>query len=164
MKSKFLLPTLFMLAIVSLSSQCEKESVSPEKAQLGELEISLDQTAWFCISNCGYNFSFQEGSVLTRRFDAPNDDTPLWECKRILPDSDWNAILSVIDLDALSQTAETIGCPGCADEPIETLRVTNGDFTREIRMNVMEEVPAIQALLDELRSQADQYKNQEDCQ
>lgn len=155
---------ILVLSILTQSSQCEKEKVSTEKSDLAELAITLDQTAWFCADNCRYNFVFREGEVVTRRFSKPNDETPLWTCNRTLSGKDWQAIVEALDIDNLIDTEETIGCPGCADAPIETVRVESGDFAKEVRMNQGESVPSIQPLLDEIRAQAEELKNQENCQ
>ena len=164
MKNKLILLTTLFVALITLSSQCNKEKIATENEELTALEINLDQTAWFCQSNCRYNFAFSEGNVTVKRYDKPNDEQPLWQCDRKLPSADWQAILKVLDIDALAQVEETIGCPGCADAPIETLKVTTGQFSKEVRMEVQDKVPAIQDFLDELRVQAEEYRAQENCQ
>ena len=164
MKNRIIFPAIILLALFTLSTKCEKEQASPEKSNLAELQVNLDQTAWFCLDNCRYNFTFLEGSVTTRRYNAPNDENPLWTCTRSLSQSDWQSLLGALDLNTLAQTEATIGCPGCADEPVETLLVKQADFSHEVRMNVQAEVPAIQGLLDELRGLAENYKSQENCQ
>jgi hypothetical protein len=164
MKNNLFLLGILLLSIFTQSSQCEKEKVTTEKSNLSELSITLDQTAWFCAGDCRFNFVFQEGNVTTRRFDKPNDETPLWTCSRTLSSKNWQAIVNALDIDNLIDTEETIGCPGCADAPIETLRVENGDFSKEVRMNQGETVPSIQPLLDELREQAESFKSQKNCQ
>lgn len=164
MKNNLFFLSMILLGILTQSSQCDKENVKTEKSNLAELTITLDQTAWFCPGNCRYNFVFQEGSVTTRRFDKPNDETPLWTCNRSLSSGNWQDIVAALDIDNLVDTEETIGCPGCADAPIETLRVESGDFSKEVRMNMGEDVPSIQALLNELREQAEGLKSQDNCQ
>lgn len=164
MKNNLFLMSILLLAILTQSSQCEKEDLNPEKSNLAELTITLDQTAWFCAGECRYNFVFQEGLVITSRYDKPNDETPLWICDRSLSATDWQTIRTALDLDNLVDTEETIGCPGCADAPIETLEVVNGDFSRSVSMNMGEDVPSIQPLLDVLRAEAEGYKNQDNCQ
>lgn len=164
MKNNLFFLGILLLSMLTQSSQCEKEKITTEKSNLTELIITLDQTAWFCAGNCRYNFVFQEDKVTTRRFDRPNDETPLWTCSRNLSSQNWRDIVNVLDLDNLVDTEETIGCPGCADAPIETLTVENGDFSKEVRMNQGEKVASIQALLDELRDQAESFKSQENCQ
>lgn len=165
MKNKLLLFVTFLaLALITQASKCDKEKITTGKNNLPELSITLDQTAWFCAGECRYNFVFQEEQATTSRFDRPNDETPLWTCSRPLTSQKWNAILKVLDLDALADTEATIGCPGCADEPIETLTVNTGDQTYEVRMNMNAEVPSIQPLLDELRRQAESLKDRKNCQ
>lgn len=164
MRNNFFLLASIVLALFTLSSQCQKENVTAEKSNLTELKINLDQTAWFCANNCRYNFSFQEDFVTTRRYNTPNDENPIWTCTRPLSAQQWKAITDALDLEKLAATDATIGCPGCADEAIETLKVTTGQFSHEVRMNMLTEVPAIQDLLDELRGQAENYKDQDNCQ
>lgn len=164
MKNNLFLVCLFALALVTQSSKCEKEDLTTEKSNLAELTITLDQTAWFCADDCRYNFVFKTGSVTTSHFDMPNAETPVWTCTRNLSDENWNAIVKALDIDNLIDTEETIGCPGCADAPIETVTVESGDFEKSVRMNMMETVPSIQPLLDELRAQAENYKDQDGCQ
>jgi hypothetical protein len=164
MKNNLFFLIMVSLAMLTQSSQCKKDDLTTEKSNLTALTITLDQTAWFCAGNCRYNFVFREGEVITSRYDKPNDETPLWVCERNLSGADWQDIVAALDIDNLIDTEETIGCPGCADAPIETLKVENGDFAKEVRMNMGEEVPSIQPLLEELREQAEGYKNQNNCQ
>ena len=164
MKNKWILVAVIALGIFTLAAQCDKEKVNTEKNNLPELTITLDQTAWFCMNECRYNFTFREETVVTQRFDAPNDENPLWVCERKANSANWQAIVKALDLDALAQTEATIGCPGCADEPIETLKVTTGDFSHEVRMNMGTEVPGIQDLLNVLRDQSENFKNRNNCQ
>lgn len=163
MKNNLILLSTLLLSLLTLSSQCEKNKLSTSKSNLVDLVITLDQTTWFCAGNCRYNFVFQDQMVTIRRYDAPIDETPLWTCTRSLSSQDWAAILEVLDLDGLAQTEATIGCPGCADETIETLRVESGDFSQEVRMNRHTTVLSIQPLLDELRAQAESLKDQGNC-
>jgi hypothetical protein len=163
MKNNLILFAFVLLGFLTMSSQCKKEKLENEK-NLSELVISLDQTAWFCAGNCRYNFTFTEGEVITRRYDAPNDENPLWICTRKLSDSDWQSLVGALDKDALAQVEETIGCPGCADEPVETLKVTSDQYEHAVKMNMGTEVPAIQSLLSELRTRVESYKDQEDCE
>lgn len=163
MKNNLFFLGMLLLTLITQSSQCEKDQISTEKSNLAELTVTLDQTAWFCADNCRYNFTFEDGTVTTRRYNKPNDEAPLWTCSRSLSAKQWNAIVEALDIDNLIDTEETIGCPGCADAPIETLRVENGDFAKEVRMNQGEDVPSIQPLLDELRKQAEGFRSQDNC-
>ncbi|MEZ4991068.1 MAG: hypothetical protein R2824_11675 [Saprospiraceae bacterium] len=163
MKNNLILFTLVLLGFFTMSSQCKKEQLGNEK-NFSELVISLDQTAWFCAEKCRYNFTFTDGQVTTERYNAPNDETPLWTCTRKLAAADWQKLVATFDKDALSGVEETIGCPGCADEPIETVKVSTAQFEHAVRMNIGTAIPAVQPLLDELRSQAEAYKDQENCE
>lgn len=163
MKNNLILFAFVLLGFLTMSTQCEKEKVSKEKS-LSELVITLDQTAWFCAGNCRYNFTFTDGEVITKRYDAPNDETPLWTCTRKFAAADWQKLAEALDKDAFGQVEETIGCPGCADEAIETVTVRDASFEHAVRMNVGTEVSAIQPFLEELRTQAEAYKEQNNCE
>lgn len=164
MKKQFAFVALLLLGLLTTSSRCQKSDVDDlNKDQSSEVQIILDRTAYFCAERCRTQYLFEDGQVLTSHFDRPNDEDPRWECRRNLPAKQWQSILDALDMNALSSTDPTIGCPGCADEPIETLVVSNGEKNFEIRMNQGAEVPSIQALLDVLRPLADQYSTENNC-
>lgn len=163
MKNNLILFALVLAGFLTMATQCEKEKISKEKS-LSELTITLDQTAWYCAETCRYNFTFTDGEVITRRYNAPIDTVPLWTCARTLASADWKQLVEALDKEAFGQVDETIGCPGCADEPIETITVQDASFEHAVRMNVGTEVSAIQPLLKELRTQAEAYKEQNNCE
>lgn len=164
MKKQFLSAAILLIGLLTMATRCQKADVDdPNKNQLSEVEITLDRTAFFCAGNCRTVVMFEEGEALTGHYDKPNDEDPLWECRRNLTDKQWRAILDALDMDALAKTEATIGCPGCADEPIETLKVNDGEKSYEIRMNQGAEVPTIQKLLNELRPLAEAFSTEENC-
>lgn len=151
------------LALLPLLSTCEKEQNAGEKNIPG-LTITWERASGFCISECRLEIRFSEGQVLTRQFDRPGDNTPKWTCQRPLPSTQWSDLTGSFNKNAFSGLGPSIGCPGCADEPIETIRVSDGSETLEVRFNAGTEVPQIQSFLNELREKAALYDEETNCE
>lgn len=83
---------------------------------------------------------------------------PPWTQSEYGGGDDWRALLAGLDLEAFFALPETLGCPDCADGGAEWIEVAMADRVRRVTFEHGADVPAIQELVDALRSVRDRFE------
>lgn len=101
-----------------------------------------------CVGYCDHETAIEAGSIRTLRRS--------WSDKKKYPDvtvqgritkRDWEDLQHSINATVLAAFIGRIGCPGCADEPVEWAEVQFSDGTKKsVSYNVGNGPPAIRAL------------------
>jgi hypothetical protein len=71
--------------------------------------------------------------------------------KADLPDKRWKEVMQLIDREALVALPDSIGCPGCVDEVIESIEVRFSDHSKKaVQYNAGSAPKEIKALSENL--------------
>jgi len=65
--------------------------------------------------------------------------------------SNWNELVDLIDVQKFNSLPDRIGCPGCADAPIEWIEITSGNKTKRIEFENGNDIPEINKLISVLQ-------------
>jgi hypothetical protein len=80
------------------------------------------------------------------RFFEENTEFPLIIKEVSFSESDWNELIDMVDFEEFSLLPDRVGCPGCADAPIEWIEITSGNKTKKIEFEHGDEIPEIKEL------------------
>ncbi|EGG42145.1 Hypothetical protein Nlim_0984 [Candidatus Nitrosarchaeum limnium SFB1] len=65
--------------------------------------------------------------------------------------SNWNELVDLIDVQKFNSLPDRIGCPGCADAPVEWIEITFGNKTKRIEFENGDDIPEINKLISVLQ-------------
>ena len=126
--------------------------------------IKTGTNVGFCIGYCSKEFVITPEKIIYTQ--GGHDVTD--KIKNLpFSKSSWNELTDLIDFKKFSSLPDRIGCPGCADAPVEWIEITYGDKTKKIEFEHGDEIPEIKKLiltLQKIRSPIESpIENFEDC-
>ena len=106
--------------------------------------IKTGTDSLFCVGYC-----FKEFVITPEKIIYLQSGRDVSEITKEIPfsKSSWNELLSVVDFEKFKSLPDNIGCPGCADAPIEWIEITKGDITKKIQFEVIDDAPEIKELI-----------------
>lgn len=109
-----------------------------------------------CVGYCDQEASIEAGSIRTfRRSWSDKQKYPDGKGERRITKRDWEDLQHSINATVLAGFTGRIGCPGCADEPVEWAEVEFSDGTKKsVSYNRGNGPPAIQALQKKIQTLA----------
>jgi hypothetical protein len=106
--------------------------------------IKTGTDSLFCLGYCFKEFVITpEKIIYTQSGRDVNDITKEISFSK----SDWNELTSLVDFQKFNSLPDSIGCPGCADAPIEWIEITKGDKTKKIQFEVVDDAPEFKKLI-----------------
>ena len=118
--------------------------------------IRTGTNSGFCVGYCSVEFTItSEGLVYSetgREFvsdtwvDLPDKTTTL-----PISQEEWNQIIEVIDFEKFNSLPDKVGCPGCADAPVEWIEISYAGKTKKIEFEAREAIPEITQLIIKLQ-------------
>ena len=107
-------------------------------------EIKTGTDALFCLGYCFKEFVITPEKIIYTQ--SGRDVTEI--TKEIsFSKSDWNELAALVDFQKFNSLPDNIGCPGCADAPIEWIEITKGTKTKKIQFEVVDDAPEIKKLI-----------------
>lgn len=74
--------------------------------------------------------------------------------------SQWDELVSLVNAEALTSSADTIGCPGCADGGIEWVQVNWADGVKRVTFESGATIEGLQALIEKMQQMRNEYLSQ----
>ena len=106
--------------------------------------IKTGTDALFCLGYC-----FKEFVITPEKIIYTQSGRDVFEISKEITfsKSEWNELKSLIDFLEFNSLPDNIGCPGCADAPIEWIEITIENKTKKIQYEVVDDVPEIKKLI-----------------
>ena len=106
--------------------------------------IKTGTSAGFCLGYCSKEFVITPEKITY--IQSGRDVTDI--TKEIpFSKSSWNSLVTKVDFKKFNSLPDSIGCPGCADAPVEFIEITKGDTTKRIHFEVIGDAPEIKELI-----------------
>jgi len=145
----------------------QSQDISNDDKDQSEIQpvIKTGTDALFCLGYCFKEFVITPEEII---YTQSGRDVP--EITKEIPfsKSDWNELASLVDFQKFNSMPDSIGCPGCADAPIEWIEITLVDNTKKIQFEVIDDAPEIKNLilaLHKIRGPIEStIENFEDCE
>lgn len=134
--------------------------------------IKTGTFAGYCIGYCTKEFTITPEKIIysqNGRDFVSGEWSDLLEKTKVtqLSQSDWNNLIDLIDFREFNSLPDQIGCPGCADAPVEWIEISYGDKTKKIQFEHDDKIPEISELimaLHEIRNKVElSIDNFEEC-
>ena len=127
--------------IIPIQSQYASDNNDQDNSQP---VIKTGTDALFCLGYC-----FKEFVITSEKIIYSQSGRDVSKITKEIPfsKSDWNELISLIDYQQFNSLPESIGCPGCADAPIEWIEITNEGNSKKIQYEVVGDVPEIKKLI-----------------
>ena len=106
--------------------------------------IKTGTDALFCLGYCFNEFVITPEKII---YIQSGRDVSEISKETSFSKSEWNELESLIDFQEFNSLPDNIGCPGCADAPIEWIEITMGNKTKKIQYEVVDDVPEIRKLI-----------------
>ncbi|CAF0970542.1 unnamed protein product [Adineta steineri] len=74
--------------------------------------------------------------------------------------SEWEQLVSLVDLKVFKALDDTIGCPGCADGGIEWIQIDWTEGTKRVTFESRNAIKGLESLIETLRQMREQYLSQ----
>jgi hypothetical protein len=118
--------------------------------------IKTGTYAGHCIGYCTKEFTitpekifyFQNGRdfVSGEWLDLPEKTT-----ESQLSQTEWSKLINLVDFPKFNSLPDKIGCPGCADAPVEWIEISYGGKTKRIEFEHEDKIPEIAKLITTLQ-------------
>ena len=118
------------------------------------VRVRTGSYAGMCIGWCDSETIIEPGSIrrISRSF-SEKKKYPKMESKYPIARKDWDELQRSIDAGVLAAFVGRIGCPGCADEPVEWAEVEFSDGTKKsVSCNSGSAPPQIAALIERIKA------------
>lgn len=121
------------------------------KIQIIQPIIKTGTDAGFCLGYCSKEFVITDEKITYtssgRYSGIDSSDHP--EITKEIPFSndDWNNLVALVDFEEFRLLPNKIGCPGCADAPVEWIEITHGDEIKKIEFERGDEIPEIKEIV-----------------
>jgi hypothetical protein len=134
--------------------------------------IKTGTYAGYCIGYCTKEFTINPEKIIFsqngREFVSEEWTDLVEKTKETqLSQSEWDKLIDLIDFQKFNSLPDRIGCPGCADAPVEWIEISSGDTTKKIEFENGDAIPEIKNLiqaLQEIRNTAESsINNFEEC-
>ena len=126
--------------------------------------IKTGTNSGFCIGYCSKEFTITPEKIIYtqsgREVPSKTEHIPFSK-------SAWNELTGLVDFQKFYSLPDRIGCPGCADAPVEWIEIKDGDKTKKIEFENGDNIPEIKKLilaLQKIRNPIESsIDNFEDC-
>ncbi len=115
-----------------------------------DLKITARVEGSFCAGPCSYQ-EVQIDKLKIKQTNFTGEDPGYTNSYENPAYSQYDDVVENLDWSAFKALDNTLGCPGCADGSVETISITDGKFTKTIRMEAGMEVKEIQPFLNAIR-------------
>jgi hypothetical protein len=78
-------------------------------------------------------------------------DLPEKTKETLLSKIEWKKLITSVDFQKFNSLPDKIGCPGCADAPVEWIEISYGEKTKRVEFESQDEIPEIDQLVVELQ-------------
>ena len=118
--------------------------------------IKTGTNAGFCLGYCFTEFTITSEKIVYsqtgREFVSDSwEDLPEKTTTVPISQEEWNELVDVIDFEKFNSLPDRIGCPGCADAPVEWIEISYGGKTKKIEFEARESIPEITQLIIKLQ-------------
>jgi len=103
------------------------------------MNISWDWSSWG--SSKTYTFSDDKITYLEKPFGEQEKNLSIPMTQEI-----WETLMSSFDFDQFNSLPERIGCPGCADNAVITIEISNSTYSKSISFEPEDKIPEIDPL------------------
>ena len=127
-------------------SEIIKAVQSRDLSDQGDIKpvIKTGTDAGFCLGYCSKEFVITPEKIIYTQGGRDVSDIT----KEIpFSKSAWSELESLIDFKKFNSLPDSIGCPGCADAPVEFIEITKGDITKRVNFEVIGDAPEIKELI-----------------
>ena len=127
-------------------SEIIKAVQSRDLSDQGDIKpvIKTGTDAGFCLGYCSKEFVITPENIIYTQGGRDVSDIT----KEIpFSKSAWSELESLIDFKKFNSLPDNIGCPGCADAPVEFIEITKGDITKRVNFEVIGDAPEIKELI-----------------
>ena len=123
-----------------------KDLSEPDQSDIQPI-IKTGTNAGFCIGYCSKEFE-----ITPEKITYTQGGRDVSEISKEVPfsESSWDTLKNLVDFEKFNSLPENIGCPGCADAPVEFIEITKGNTTKRIHFETIYDVPEIKELVLEL--------------
>ena len=112
----------------------------------GEIKpvIKTGTSAGFCLGYCSKEFV-----ITPEKITYTQSGRDVTDITKEIPfsKSAWSDLVALVDFKQFNSLPDNIGCPGCADAPVEFIEITKGDITKRIHFEVIGDAPEIKELI-----------------
>ena len=106
--------------------------------------IKTGTDAGFCLGYCSKEFVITPEKIIYTQGGRDVSDIT----KEIpFSKAEWKELEALIDFKKFNSLPDNIGCPGCADAPVEFIEITKGDITKRVNFEVIGDAPEIKELI-----------------
>lgn len=145
---------VFLCSFFFLSS-CDKESTQSEIKS-----IKSGTSFGECIGYCVRDLEITHTSI-TYTASGWNDQVyPIKTLHRDNDTEDWEGLVDLIDMEAISGYEDIVGCPDCADGGAEWIRIETDSSIKQITFEYGDTLAFIQPLIENLRLLRMQYESE----
>lgn len=126
--------------------------------------IKTGTDSGFCIGYCSKEFI-----ITPQKITYTESGRDVQDRTKEVPfsKSTWNELVNLIDVKKFNSLPDRVGCPGCADAPVEWIEITSGNKTKRIEFERGDNIPEINKLilkLEKIRSPIESsIESFEDC-
>ena len=109
-----------------------------------------------CIGYCAKEFIITSEKIVIsetgREFVSDAwKDLPEKTKETSISQKEWNRLIKLVDFQKFKALPDRIGCPGCADAPVEWIEISYGDITKKIEFENGDLIPEIDNLIQALQ-------------
>ena len=117
--------------------------------------------AGHCIGYCTKEFTITPEKIIFSQggqFSGKSSD--LFEKTKVtqLSQTEWNELIDLIDFKQFNSLPDKIGCPGCADAPVEWIEISYDGKTKKIEFEHGDKIPEISKLIITLQEIRDRVE------
>lgn len=170
---------VLMIKNSDLSPSCVSHSTSeklilrawgePVKGQMIQPIIKTGTNAGFCIGYCIKEFVITPEKIVytnsARYFGEDASELPSITKEVPFSESEWNELVGLVDFEKFGLLPDRVGCPGCADAPVEWIEITYGNKAKKIEFERGDEIPeikkfvlALQEIRDPIESTVESFE------
>ena len=118
--------------------------------------IRTGTSAGFCIGYCVSEFTISSEKIVYsekgREFVSDSwVDLPEKTTTVPISQNDWMDLVDIVDFQDFNSLPDKIGCPGCADAPVEWIEISIGGKTKRIEFEAREAIPEITQMIIKLQ-------------
>ncbi|MDX1441027.1 MAG: hypothetical protein R3237_01035 [Nitrosopumilaceae archaeon] len=126
--------------------------------------IKTGTKSGFCLGYCTKEFVISPDKII---YTQGGREIPDLTKEIKFSKSAWNNLLDLIDFEKFILLPDKVGCPGCADAPVEWIEISFDEKTKRIEFEKGDQIPEIKKLietLEKIRNPIESsIENFEDC-
>ena len=146
---------LLLAALISAPAFARQSAQQPEPALDAKIiRVRIGYSAGMCQGYCSSETSVEPGLIRSiSRSLSDKKHYPEMKSEGQITKADWEDLLRFLDAKVLAAFTGRIGCPGCADQPVQWAEVEFSDGTKKtVSFNRGEAPPPIAALISKIQN------------